>query len=180
MVNTDNSFKCKYLISIHCWLFIIHCFGDPKPTTKPPVFHIPLFPKEECFLSREYGSGSHNNRSVSHTLSYVGRLSKLDCCMLSPPGSRLTSLQPWILGHCHPPPAGRVRRHSSCQMKTERFAGVFSDWSRMSSSLKPPLSSIWEVPISSAGATKSSGSHLAKMFPSSNLVDWSQTSPVSH
>lgn len=128
--------------------------------------------REECFLSR---SGSHNNHSMSHTLSYVGRLGKLDCCMLSPPPSdQPAALDPGSL----PPAAAPAGRHSSCQMKTDRFADVFCDWSHMSSSLKPPLSSIWEVPISSAGATKSSGSHLAKMFPGSNLVDWSQTSNV--
>lgn len=105
MVNTDNSFKCKYFISIHCWLFIIHCFGDPslQPTTS---FSHPFVSqgREECFLSRECGSGSHNNRSVSHTLSYVGRLGKLDCCMLSPPPSdQPAALDPGSL----PPAAGR-------------------------------------------------------------------------
>lgn len=105
---------------------------------QPPVFLVPLFLKEECFLT--WVSQQSVGESHAKLRGQVGQ-ARLFCCMLSP------QHQPWVEPRSLPPAAGR---HSSCQMKTERFAGVFCDWSHMSSSLKPLLSSEWEVPISSA------------------------------
>lgn len=74
MVNTDNSFKCKYLISIHCWLFIIHCFGDPKPTTNHQFFTSLCFPrKRRVFLKPQWVSQQSLSESHAKLRGQVGQ-----------------------------------------------------------------------------------------------------------